>query len=100
MSSPKGGELEAVAIDHLFVSIQSLLKGEMEKAGIDFTVVIDNVDSVMLDASLVEQVLINLIKNRTHAVEGVENPARPRVHPRCEHQLKHTQEGAHVAAGR
>lgn len=67
--------LESVAIDHFFDSIQSLLKGEMDKAGILFNVDIKEVDSILLDAALVEQVLINLIKNSTHAVEGVEQPS-------------------------
>ncbi|MEQ9169216.1 MAG: HAMP domain-containing sensor histidine kinase, partial [Fulvivirga sp.] len=67
--------LESVAISHFFESIQSLLKGEMDKAGIQFNVDIKEVDSILLDAALVEQVLINLIKNSTHAVEGVEQPS-------------------------
>ncbi|MEQ8242295.1 HAMP domain-containing sensor histidine kinase [Fulvivirga sp.] len=67
--------LESVAISHLFESIQGLLKGEMDKAGIQFNVDIKEVDSIFLDAALVEQVLINLIKNSTHAVEGVDQPS-------------------------
>ncbi len=68
-------KLDTVPIDHLFISIKGLLKGEMENAGIQFSVDIKEVESISLDASLIEQVLINLIKNSTHALESVDRPS-------------------------
>lgn len=65
----------AVNVNDLLVSVQRLMLQEAKVTGVSLKVdVEDGVSTIMIDQSLVEQVLINLIGNSIHALEGIENP--------------------------
>lgn len=68
---------KTVVIKDLINRVESLLRPEFEKRAVEFQVSVpDSEVSIQGDAELLEQVLINLIKNALEAVEG--NPA-PKV---------------------
>lgn len=67
-------KLQQESISGLFGAIEDLLKSELEKQHIEFDSFIHQVDSLAIDTSLIEQVLINLIKNSSHAVANTDNP--------------------------
>jgi signal transduction histidine kinase len=62
-------------VEKLFDNIYRLLEMEIDKYNIDCQISI-NPESIELsaDEQLIEQVLINLIKNSIHALENTENP--------------------------
>lgn len=68
-------KMEAVPLRGLFNSIQHLMSSELDKANIRFESQIDGPDTIQMDSHLIEQVLINLITNSIHALEGVSSPA-------------------------
>lgn len=61
-------KLQVEAISDLFGAMEDLLKTEMTKLNIEFQSHIDEITDLKIDTSLIEQVLINLIKNSSHAV--------------------------------
>ncbi len=63
------------SIKSLLKNIELLMEEEMEKKNIAFSisVVPENIE-ISLDEQLIEQVLINLLKNAIHAVEGRPSP--------------------------
>lgn len=66
---------EACHIEHLFKQIYYLEKAEIEKIGIQFEWhVHPEANVIRLDSQLIEQVLINLIKNSLQAVEDQSTP--------------------------
>ncbi|ELR68198.1 two-component system sensor histidine kinase [Fulvivirga imtechensis AK7] len=71
ISKPK---IAPVAVNELFEAIQQLMSTEFEKANIRFTTDTDGVSTIPMDSHLIEQVLINLITNSIHALEGVTKP--------------------------
>ncbi|UII32333.1 ATP-binding protein [Fulvivirga ulvae] len=68
-------KLEPVPMQELFNTIENLMSSELDKANIRFESQIDNVSTIQMDSHLIEQVLINLVTNSIHALEGVPNPA-------------------------
>lgn len=67
-------KLEPVQVQELFNSIEHLMSSELNKENIRFESQIDGVATIQMDSHLIEQVLINLITNSIHALEGVTNP--------------------------
>lgn len=63
------------SIKTLLKNIELLMEEEMEKKNIAFSISVmpENID-ISLDEQLIEQVLINLLKNAIHAVEGRPSP--------------------------
>jgi two-component system nitrogen regulation sensor histidine kinase NtrY len=67
--------LAPVEIESLFASVEQLMREEMSKNKILFQVKINSTTKVVpMDRILVEQVLINLISNSTHALAGRPEP--------------------------
>ncbi|HAS44860.1 MAG TPA: ATP-binding protein [Microscillaceae bacterium] len=66
-------DLQTLSVKELFATINTLLKEDMKKQNIQFecTFEPDNLQ-LIADPHLLEQVLINLLKNATHAVEDEE----------------------------
>ncbi|UII20136.1 sensor histidine kinase [Fulvivirga ligni] len=69
VSNPR---LEEVHIQELFQDIHLLMKKQMEDNHIALHISCE-VSTINLDRHLMEQVLINLITNSKHALEGIEN---------------------------
>ncbi len=67
-------KLKQESVAALFGTTKDLLKAELDKQGIELYSYIDNIESLDIDTSLIEQVLINLIKNSSYAVAKVDNP--------------------------
>lgn len=67
-------KVEPVPIRELFTAIHHLMSGELDKAGILFRSEVHSGNTMLMDRHLIEQVLINLITNSIHALEGIENP--------------------------
>jgi two-component system nitrogen regulation sensor histidine kinase NtrY len=69
-------EIKSIAAEDLFEHISQLLKIEIRKSKIDFKYTIEPPEMMLhVDEELIEQVLINLIKNAIEALEGIENPS-------------------------
>ncbi len=67
-------KFQLVKIKDLFDQMYVLLKGELEKNGIHFKMTIEPEDlSIELDPELIQQVLINLIKNAMQALTEQQN---------------------------
>lgn len=64
------------SIKTLLTNIELLMEEEMKKNNITFSISVmpENIE-ISLDEQLIEQVLINLLKNAIHAVEGRPSPA-------------------------
>lgn len=72
VSKPKYSE---VNIEQLLSNVLTLLKPELEKRNIVSGIKMDQEDLIIqADSELIEQVLINLIKNAMEALEGKSNP--------------------------
>lgn len=68
-------EIKSISAEDLFEHISQLLKIEIRKSKIDFKYNIKPSEMMLhVDEELIEQVLINLIKNAIEALEGIENP--------------------------
>lgn len=68
--------LEPVNLSELLASVERLMHESLSRNGISMSVEIDpNVIPVRVDRILIEQVLINLITNSIHALEGRPSPA-------------------------
>ncbi len=66
---------EVIKIDELFQNLSQLWKTELEKNNIQLKIQDpDNNLTVFADPHLIDQVLINLIKNSIQALENTENP--------------------------
>ena len=69
-------EPEKILLKSLLESIITLMKIEAEKKGIRFNLNLSNPDqTINADRKLIEQVLINIITNSIHALEGKQNGA-------------------------
>ncbi|EAY24608.1 sensor histidine kinase [Microscilla marina] len=67
-------DLQTLSVKELFESINTLLKEEMKQQGIRFSCQTYPKNlQLIADPHLLEQVLINLLKNATHAVEDKED---------------------------
>lgn len=68
--------LEPVDIQDLFNSVERLMQESLSRNGIEMSIEIDpNMKRVPMDRILIEQVLINLLTNSIHALEGRPSPA-------------------------
>jgi len=68
-------KIKAVNIIKLMKNLKKLMQAELVKNNIDFDVRIDSDElEFSVDSNLVEQVLINLIRNSMEALENVQNP--------------------------
>lgn len=68
-------ELEKARVSGIIEDMANLLKMEFDKAGVPLAVDIRSDFEVSIDEKLVAQVLINLLTNARHAVEGADNPS-------------------------
>ncbi len=76
-------QLTQVNIKELLQNIEKLWLTKFEKNNIQFQIEIDdNAETILADKNLIEQVLINLIKNATEALGENENP-RIKVTAHC-----------------
>src|SRR5690606_30610236 len=67
--------LETVGIQDLFASVERLMHESLARHDIALTISIDPGSlNAQLDRTLIEQVLINLVTNSIHALEGHANP--------------------------
>jgi nitrogen fixation/metabolism regulation signal transduction histidine kinase len=67
--------LSKINLKKFLFSIELLMKPVIEEAGITLKLShIPNNATILADSKLIEQVLINLINNSIHALEGMENP--------------------------
>ncbi|MFC2126166.1 PAS domain-containing sensor histidine kinase [Bacteroidota bacterium] len=67
-------EFSMVMISELFNQIETLMRSEMEQSSVNFDVTIAPEDmELKIDKELIEQVLINLIKNAIQALDEVDN---------------------------
>lgn len=70
-------KIEAIQIDRLLKNVLSLYRVEMDEKGIKLSVYISpDVEIASTDRAMIEQVLINLIKN---SIEALENVFRPEI---------------------
>ncbi|MTI39914.1 sensor histidine kinase [Fulvivirga lutimaris] len=68
-------EIKGLMAEDLFEHISQLLKIEIRKSKIDFNYNIHPAEMMLyIDEELIEQVLINLMKNAIEALENTENP--------------------------
>lgn len=67
--------LENITIAGLFNDVEQLMRRELMQHNVNFTThIAAGVDSTTLDQTLMEQVIINLVTNSLHAVEGRPDP--------------------------
>ncbi|UII30227.1 ATP-binding protein [Fulvivirga ulvae] len=68
-------KIRPVKIAHLLEHVSQLMKVELRRAKIDFSCEMSHPElELNIDEELIEQVLINLLKNAIEAVEETENP--------------------------
>ena len=67
-------ELEKMRVGTVVSEMTQLLQAEFKKEAIDLSVNVKSDFEVAIDEKLIAQVLINLLTNARHAVEGVESP--------------------------
>lgn len=81
--------IETVQTKDLISRFESLFSAEMKEGGIDFKIIRkDPPDSFRADINLLEQVIINLIRNALDAVSQIEKPAiRLIISPRTGRQV-------------
>lgn len=65
---------EKVEVQSLFQRIQTLTHADLKKNGIALKTNIENVSDIILDPRLIEQVLLNLIKNSQYALTQTTTP--------------------------
>ena len=64
-----------IQVAEMLNQVRSLLADELDRAGVKLKLDVDpSGQQLLADEKLVEQTLINLIKNSIHALEGVKNP--------------------------
>jgi len=70
-------EFEVIAIEELFNRISQLLKPQFEKTGITCNASVEPNDiEITVDTGLIEQVIINIVKN---AIEAVRDKSHPEI---------------------
>ena len=69
-------EFSIFKVSDLYSGIATLLEQDLKKENISLKYDIDPLDlELTADEELIDQVLINLVKNSIHALEGINNPA-------------------------
>ncbi len=68
-------ELKSIKVGELLTSIENLMKDELSQKGIGFQSSCDSNLTISADQEMIEQVLINLVKNAIHACENVASPS-------------------------
>lgn len=71
--TPKPDKKEEKVLE-MVNGIQKLFESDLNKEGVSFKTVISEDEEINMDRKLVEQVLINLIKNSREALSGTEKP--------------------------
>lgn len=66
--------IQALDINSLFLDIETLFREELNTKNILFELSVSNQASLFADKDLIEQVIINLIKNSIHAIDSCESP--------------------------
>ncbi|OEK04178.1 sensor histidine kinase [Roseivirga misakiensis] len=69
----KALELEEIQVSELLEEMAVLLSSEAEKSNVEIRISAPHYLRIKMDRKLIEQVLINLITNARHALEGSEN---------------------------
>jgi nitrogen fixation/metabolism regulation signal transduction histidine kinase len=73
-------DFSVVRLDELFQRVERLLASQLSAAAIKWTQIIDPIDmSVIGDATLLEQVCINLVQNAIHAIIAHTTAASPQI---------------------
>ncbi len=68
-------EFTKVSVENLFKRIKGLFKKDLVESGITLSINLKNPDlAIQADLELIEQVLINLVRNAIHAVNKTEKP--------------------------
>lgn len=65
--------IKEVSVKNLIEDIAQLLRNDFKKSGVDLKMALND-HSVKVDPELIEQVIINLLKNAKEALEGTEYP--------------------------
>lgn len=80
-------KFELISIENLFKNILSLYKASIEEKGIKLSVYISpEIDQIYADRSMVEQIVINLLKN---SIDALENTFRPEIIIDVSHSENH-----------
>jgi len=70
-------KIEAVQVENLLRNVLSLYRAEIDEKGIKLSVYISpDIETILVDRAMLEQVLINLIKN---SIEAFENTFKPEI---------------------
>jgi signal transduction histidine kinase len=70
-------KIEAVQVENLLRNVLSLYRSEIDEKGIKLSVYISpDIETILVDRAMLEQVLINLIKN---SIEAFENTFKPEI---------------------
>ena len=67
-------ELAILSINDLLQRVSTLFKAEIQNTKVVFEISIGKNLEIVADSSLIEQVILNLLKNALHAVEQEQNP--------------------------
>lgn len=68
-------DIKPVPVDRLINRLKSLFKADIDQQSIRFAVEIEDDLEVQVDSDLIDQVLINLLKNAIEALQTVKSPA-------------------------
>jgi nitrogen fixation/metabolism regulation signal transduction histidine kinase len=66
--------IQTISVPGLFQDIETLFREELSMKNITFELSFANQSTLLADKNLIEQVIINLIKNSIHATENSESP--------------------------
>lgn len=67
-------KIEKVDVNNFLNSISDLLQAQLTKENIKLVCEVTDVDDLTIDASQIEQVIINLVKNATYALQDCKDP--------------------------
>lgn len=67
-------DIQTLPVNSLFHDIENLFREELSQKNIAFGLSCSDQSTILADKNLIEQVIINLIKNSIYAVEGSESP--------------------------
>ena len=67
-------DISTVSVENLFNRLKNLFKADIDQQNIHFTIDIEEGLEVQVDSDLIDQVLINLLKNAIEALQKVKTP--------------------------